>query len=400
MVITIIFGLFFLWGCKTKILCLSLQSESVPRAPQPSSHGYGASSEQSQYDAGSETAREFDGTYNVTPKVFGTYSSGDSQDQSGAYHQEGDFGREGAPHELEGGYDQREGAYNRGRGRPYHHRGEGGREGDFRRGEGSYDRDYDRRDGEHGQRDPAYDQGQGGGYERDQGYNRREGGYDRDEGPYFRGRGQRGNFRGRGARYRGYDDRGGERGVAGDYPDARNEDESYRGDFSTDKPLYREGYRDDYAEYYANERRYGDDRPPGRYGDRYDNYDQGGGFPEGGVPPRREMDDYPRRDMGRPRDYPGGEREYPRRGDYDYSMERGRGGPMPPYQRGAGGGGREEGGYPGDRGDYRREESAGGRMREEGPWNNRQGECIRKLIICILKCSFFCDYGRVRVNSN
>lgn len=117
------------------IIYVLLQSENFKRGGSSYTNPQAASSaDLSSYDDSSEPAREFDGTYSVKPKVFGTYSSS-SQDSPYRGGQSGQSGNSREDISRQDGY--REGAYDRG---DIRQNSAGGR-GNFRdRGEyGDYD---------------------------------------------------------------------------------------------------------------------------------------------------------------------------------------------------------------------------------------------------------------------
>lgn len=133
---------------------------------QSLAHDHGTvSSPQSPYNPSSEPAREFDGTYDVKPKVFGTYSTSTPQD---SYHEEqsgqGDYSNNSREN-MSRQEEYWESPFDRGdfgrnmSGRNFRGQGEFGRYGE--RG----NRMTDQREGVHeGQsyRDDNYPQGQGG----------------------------------------------------------------------------------------------------------------------------------------------------------------------------------------------------------------------------------------------
>ncbi len=103
---------------------------------------------------------------------------GGYQRREGGYQQ-----REGGYQRREGGYQQREGGYQRREG------GYQQREGGYQRREGGYQQregGYQRREGGYQQREGGYQRREGGYQQREGGYQRREGGYQQREGGYQR----------------------------------------------------------------------------------------------------------------------------------------------------------------------------------------------------------------------
>ncbi len=100
------------------------------------------------------------------------------------------FQREGGYQQREGGYQRREGGYQQREGG--FQRREGGyqqREGGFQRREGGYQQregGYQRREGGYQQREGGYQRREGGFQQREGGFQRREGGYQQREGGYQR----------------------------------------------------------------------------------------------------------------------------------------------------------------------------------------------------------------------
>lgn len=251
---------------------------------------------QSRSQNDSIPAREFDSSYDVKPKVFGTYPSKDRED----------YGRTGS---SGGGHRGRGGGYQRRQGQDGY-----GHQEDYQ-GEGG--------DGDAGYKDQEDYRGRDDGFSGPGGYRGNSGGY--------RGRGGRGDFRGRsgGGNFRnesgrsGYDEQD-------DYQEDSSEQENYRGrslggNFrqgrgggfrghgeyeeydSTGADGGREGrgFQDNFPQGPPGRGSRNFDERPDHYNRMRDNYSEGGGGrdersrdPYFGYPPRHQDRRGPYRDEG------------------------------------------------------------------------------------------------------